>query len=178
MPDIIISEIESMALKVKEKALLLVCHIYERLKYLKPENGDGMKITESKLTVEYAPDYTVPMTITVFWYPDIKTKEEYWKIHEYKDIKECYSKNGKSINVEVDYIDDWFDFWNVMHKIVDAVGDGYVDYMRNTHCKDEFKVYESVFLNAMFPNDVLGTNSDPYEFGNVKPLTENRIRLY
>jgi hypothetical protein len=178
MPDIIISEIESMALKIKEKALLLVCHIYESLKYLKSENGGDMKITEGKLTVEYAPDYTVPMTITVFWYPDIKAKEEYRKIHGYQDIKECYSKNGKSINVEVDYIDDWFDFSNVLYMIDNSIGDGYVDYMRNTHCKDEFKVFESVFLNAMFPNDVLGTDSYPYEYGSVKPLTENKVRLY
>lgn len=167
-----------MALKIKETALLLVCHIYESLKYLKPENGDDMKITEGKLTVEYATDYTVPMTITVFWYPDSKTKEEYRKIHGYKNIKECYSKNGKSINIEVDYIDDWFDFNNVLYMIDNAIGDSYIDYMRDTHNKYEFKAYESVFLNAMFPNDVLGTDSYPYEYGITKPLTENRIQLY
>ena len=171
------SEIESMGLRIKENMLLLVFHIYKSRNYLKPENNDGMKITEGKLTVEYAPNYTVPMTITVYWFPDYKSKELYRETFG-NQKQEYYSNTSKTINVEVDYIDNWFDFWNVMHKIVDAVADGYIDYMRNVCDKHELNVCEGVFLNAIFPSEKFGTNSDPYELGRLKPLTENRIRLY
>ena len=177
MPDIILSEIESMALKIKEKALLLVCHIYESLKYLKPENGYGMKITEGKLTVEYAPDYTIPMAIIVHWFGDYKIREDYRKTHPLTPAP-CYNKSTKSVTLDVDYIDDWFDVTDACFRIGEAFCDAYLEYMRLKLNKRDFKDFESAFLNEMFPHEVYGTNSDPYEYGSVKPLTENKIRLY
>ncbi len=165
--------------RIQANAPILMDYILHKRNEYTPENHDSMKITLYEFTVDYSKDYSIPLLLTITWFPHPNVKRDYRKKRGVPHT--CYDFENKEIHVFINIIDDWFNFDGTIHDVQNALGYGWVEYKEEELLNHTFKEVYGGFKDKILEDKrklQWTTDYIPLFTRYYEPLTDKHIRLY